>query len=50
VNAFSLEAMLTRLKQEFEPAAFDAGLQLRVRTRQLRVYTDPVLLERILRI
>jgi signal transduction histidine kinase len=49
VNAFSLEAMLTRLKQEFEPAAFDAGLQLRVRTRQLRVYTDPVLLERILR-
>jgi len=49
VHAFGLESMLTRLKQEFEPDAFGGGLQLRVRARPLRVYSDPVLLERILR-
>jgi signal transduction histidine kinase len=49
LSAFGLEAMLTRLKQEFEPDAFASSLQLRVRARPLRVYSDPVLLERILR-
>jgi signal transduction histidine kinase len=49
VSAFGLEAMLTRLRQEFEPDAFGSALQLRVRVRPLRVYSDPVLLERILR-
>jgi signal transduction histidine kinase len=49
LSAFGLEAMLTRLKQEFEPDAFVSGLQLRVRSRPLRVYSDPLLLERILR-
>jgi signal transduction histidine kinase len=49
LSAFGLEAMLTRLKQEFEPDAFASSLQLRVRARPLRVYSDPMLLERILR-
>jgi CheY-like chemotaxis protein len=49
VSAFNLESMLTRLKQEFEPEAFARGLQLRMRVRSLRVYSDPVLLERIVR-
>jgi signal transduction histidine kinase len=49
VSAFNIEAMLTRLKQEFEPEAFARGLKLRVRARSLRVYSDSVLLERIVR-
>jgi signal transduction histidine kinase/CheY-like chemotaxis protein len=52
-RAFDLEPMLHRLAEEFAPLAADKGLRLSVRVApappQLHAWSDPMLLERILR-
>jgi len=46
---FSLRELITELQSEFERLAIDKGIELRVRINELFLYTDPFLLERILR-
>ena len=46
---FSLQTLLDRLTMDFDPEAFDKGLRFRIRGCANYVYSDPVLLERILR-
>jgi signal transduction histidine kinase/CheY-like chemotaxis protein len=46
---FGLAPMLERLRVDFEPEAFQRGLQLRVAPTRHYAYSDPVLVERILR-
>ncbi len=47
-NDFRVLPLLTRLHEEFEPLARARGLDLRLRVHDAVVYTDPVLLNRIL--
>ncbi len=49
VTDVSVTALFDRLRMDFEPEAFDRGLALRMRSRNVWVRSDPVLLERILR-
>jgi signal transduction histidine kinase len=46
---FELAAMLDRLRMDFEPEAFERGLGLRIVPTTAYVFSDPVLVERILR-
>jgi len=46
---FELAAMLDRLRMDFEPEAFERGLQLRTVPTGAYLFSDPVLVERILR-
>jgi signal transduction histidine kinase len=46
---FELAAMLDRLRMDFEPEAFERGLRLRIAPTTAYVFSDPVLVERILR-
>jgi CheY-like chemotaxis protein len=46
---FSLQTLLDRLAMDFDPEAFDKGLRFRIHGCGNYVYSDPVLLERILR-
>lgn len=43
-----VESILTRLRQQFEPLAAEKGIHLHIRSSRLGVFTDPLLLERIL--
>lgn len=45
----SLKSIFEQLRNEFEPLAQAKSLSLRIRTDDLFLYTDPVLLKRILR-
>jgi signal transduction histidine kinase/CheY-like chemotaxis protein len=45
----ALAPLLERVRMDFEPEAFERGLALRVVPTRRFAYTDPVLLERILR-
>jgi signal transduction histidine kinase len=45
---FALHPLLDRLQMNMQPDAFEKGLQLRLRSREFFVRTDPILLERIL--
>jgi signal transduction histidine kinase len=45
---FALRPLLGRLQMNMQPDAFEKGLQLRLRSREVFVRTDPILLERIL--
>ncbi|WP_370263698.1 hybrid sensor histidine kinase/response regulator [Limnobacter sp.] len=44
-----LHTLLSRVQHDFAPAAAQKGLDLRLRSTRLWVYTDPQLLERIIR-
>jgi CheY-like chemotaxis protein len=46
---FELGAMLDRLRMDFEPEAFERGLALRIVPTTVYLFSDPVLVERILR-
>jgi two-component system, sensor histidine kinase len=46
---FELGAMLDRLRMDFEPEAFERGLRLRIVPTTVYLFSDPVLVERILR-
>lgn len=46
---FALEPLFAQIESEFGPIARDKGLQLRVRHPVFWVYSDPMLLDRILR-
>ena len=46
---FDLGAMLDRLRMDFEPEAFERGLRLRIVPTTAYLFSDPVLVERILR-
>jgi len=46
---FELGAMLDRLRMDFEPEAFERGLTLRIVPTPVYLFSDPVLVERILR-
>jgi len=46
---FELGAMLDRLRMDFEPEAFERGLRLRILPTTVYLFSDPVLVERILR-
>jgi two-component system, sensor histidine kinase len=46
---FNVGQLLHRLKLQFEPVAFDEGLDLRFRGHAHNAYADPILLERIVR-
>jgi signal transduction histidine kinase/CheY-like chemotaxis protein len=46
---FELGAMLDRLRMDFEPEAFERGLRLRIVPTTAYLFSDPVLVERILR-
>jgi len=46
---FALAPMLERLRMDLEPAAFERGLRLRFMPTQRYLFSDPVLVERILR-
>jgi signal transduction histidine kinase len=46
---FELASLLERLRMDFEPEASERGLQLRVARTRLFAFSDPVLVERILR-
>lgn len=46
---FALGPMLERLRMDFEPEAFERGLRLRFMPTRLHLFSDPVLVERILR-
>jgi signal transduction histidine kinase/CheY-like chemotaxis protein len=46
---FELGAMLDRLRMDFEPEAFERGLKLRIVPTTVYLFSDPVLVERILR-
>ncbi|HTO47544.1 MAG TPA: ATP-binding protein [Burkholderiales bacterium] len=46
---FELAAMLDRLHMDFEPEAFERGLSLRIVPTTAYLFSDPVLVERILR-
>ncbi len=46
---FALAPLLERLRMDFEPEAFERQLVLRIAPARHFVYSDPVLLERILR-
>jgi signal transduction histidine kinase/CheY-like chemotaxis protein len=46
---FELGAMLDRLRMDFEPEAFERGLSLRIAPTTAYLFSDPVLVERILR-
>ncbi|MCO5763731.1 MAG: hybrid sensor histidine kinase/response regulator [Chromatiaceae bacterium] len=43
-----VEPILARLRQQFQPVAAEKGLELRIPTSRLGIFTDPALLERIL--
>ena len=47
--SFSMQLMLERLVEELAPAAEEKGIELRARREEAWVYTDPQLLERLLR-
>ena len=49
LSHFALAPLLERLRMDFEPEAFERRLALRVVPTRHFVYSDPVLLERILR-
>lgn len=46
---FDIQPLLDRLAMDFEPEAFDKGLRLRMHAFHQHVFSDPLLLERILR-
>jgi signal transduction histidine kinase len=46
---FDLASMLDRLRMDFEPEAFERGLSLRIVPTTAYLFSDPVLVERILR-
>ena len=46
---FELASMLDRLRMDFEPEAFERGLRLRIVPTTAYLFSDPVLVERILR-
>lgn len=46
-QAFALDALLRQLRQDWEQAALDKGLRLRIRPTALWVQSDPALLYRI---
>jgi two-component system, sensor histidine kinase len=46
---FNVGQLLHKLKLQFEPVAFDEGLDLRFRGHAHNAYADPILLERIVR-
>src|SRR5512134_506542 len=46
---FELASMLDRLRMDFEPEAFERGLSLRIVPTTAYLFSDPVLVERILR-
>jgi signal transduction histidine kinase/CheY-like chemotaxis protein len=48
-GSFAIGSLLERLRMDFEPEAYERGLQLRIRPSRLYVYSDAVLVERILR-
>jgi signal transduction histidine kinase len=48
-RSFDLAPLLIRLEAEFAPLAAQRGLRLHVRSRPLRVLSDPRMVERILR-
>lgn len=48
-RGIELDALLTRIAQDFAPEALDKGLKLAVVRTSHTVHSDPVLLERILR-
>ncbi len=49
LTAFPLHGVLDRLRVDYEPEARSKGVRLRIVPTSARVYSDPVLLERILR-
>jgi len=49
LHVFSLQPMWERLAVEYEPAAVEKGLSFRVRPCRGAIYSDPNLLERVLR-
>lgn len=46
---FALASMLERLRMDFEPEAFERGLRLRFMPTPIFLFSDPILVERILR-
>jgi two-component system, sensor histidine kinase len=46
---FELAPMFERLRMDLEPEAFERGLRLRIMPTRLYLFSDPVLVERILR-
>ncbi len=46
---FELAPMLDRMRMDFEPEAFERGLRLRIVPTSAYLFSDPVLVERILR-
>ncbi|MDB5813432.1 MAG: hybrid sensor histidine kinase/response regulator [Rhodocyclales bacterium] len=48
-RSFDLSPLLVRIEAEFAPLARQRGLRLKIRSRPLRVLSDPRMVERILR-
>ncbi|MFL9950523.1 hybrid sensor histidine kinase/response regulator [Paraburkholderia agricolaris] len=48
-QSFALNTLLDQIRMEYAPQAQEKGLSMRVRSRDVQVQSDPVLLERVIR-